>query len=819
MWNDVVQDVSFALRSLRKTPGFAVVAILTLALGVGANTAIFSVINSVLLRPLPYRDAEQLVFIWTTNGSPARGPLSPARFLDFRDGLGSLSIAAGICQFGVILTGGGPPEQVDASSVSSSFFDVLGARPMLGNVFHAGTAGDRAVVLSYGLWVRRFGSDPGVVGRDITINGAARQVVAVMRQDFGWPGVTGGSTGGNAPELWIPGAARDIPRTPADDPAENLSADRTLGILRMVARLRDGVTLEQARREADVLAARLAEEYPDSDRGRGAAILPLREQFFGPVTRPLGVLLGAVGFVLAIACANVASLLLGRGTSRRREIAVRLALGATRARIVRQLLTEAVVLSTAGSVAGLWLASWAAKALVGLSPGGVLRLSDTHTDPVVLAFTLVVAIGTGLVFGALPAWQVSRSSPNDDLRDGGARGSDATQGRRVRSVLVAAEIAVALVLLVGAGLLLRSFSALSAVDTGLDRRNLLTFTVTAPGGRITTPAQQRAFYAQLLQGIESLPGVTRAGAAVTLPIGGDDFSTRYTIDGAPVPVPGQEPSAGWQIVSAEYFDAIGMRIVGGRGFRAGDTADAPQVVVVNQWLARQVWPGADPVGRRLRLGRDPQDPWMTVVGVVSDMRHRGPAAPPRPEIYQPLTQRSFGAMAFVVRTAVEPYSTVPLIRTEIARLAPSLPMAHVATMEEHVGRALSRPRFMSVLTAVFGGLAVALALVGIYGVMAASVSQRTREIAIRIALGARTFEVVSMIALEAGTLAGAGVVAGVFAAWAASRVLAGLLFGVTPGDPATYLGSACALLIVALAAAAFPALRAARIDGAQVLRS
>lgn len=261
MWNDVVQDVSFALRSLRKTPGFAAVAILTLALGVGANTAIFSVINSVLLRPLPYRNAEQLVFIWSTNGSPARGPLSPARFLDFRDGLSSLSNAAGICQFGVILTGGGPPEQIDASSVSSTFFDVLGARPMLGDTFHAGTAAERAVVLSYGLWVRRFGSDPGIIGRDITINGANRQVVAVMRQDFGWPGVTGGSTGGSSPELWIPGAARDIPRTPADNPAENLSADRTLGILRMVARLRDEVTLEQARREADVLAARLAQEY------------------------------------------------------------------------------------------------------------------------------------------------------------------------------------------------------------------------------------------------------------------------------------------------------------------------------------------------------------------------------------------------------------------------------------------------------------------------------------------------------------------------------------------------------------------------------
>ena len=436
-----------------------------------------------------------------------------------------------------------------------------------------------------------------------------------------------------------------------------------------------------------------------------------------------------------------------------------------------------------------------------MTPGGVLRLSDTHTDPVVLGFTLVVAIATGLVFGALPAWQVSRSSPNDDLRDGGARGSDATQGRRMRSVLVAVEIAVALMLLVGAGLLLRSFSALSAVDTGLDVRSLLTFTVTAPGGRSATAADQRAFYQQLLQGIESLPGVTRAGAAVTLPIGGDDFSTRYMIEGAPVPVPGREPSAGWQIVSWQDFDAIGMRIVGGRGFRPGDTAEAPPIVVVNQALARQVWSGADPVGRRVRLGRDPEDPWMTVVGVVSDMRHGGPAAPPRPEIYQPLPQRTFGSMAFVVRTTVDPHRTVPLIRAEIARLSPSLPMAHVATMEEHVARALSRPRFMSVLTAVFGGLAVALALVGIYGVMAASVSQRPARSRFGLRL-VRGREVVSMIALEAGVLAGVGVLTGMLAAWAASRVLAGLLFGVTADDPSTYLVSALALLIVALAAAA-----------------
>jgi putative ABC transport system permease protein len=343
--------------------------------------------------------------------------------------------------------------------------------------------------------------------------------------------------------------------------------------------------------------------------------------------------------------------------------------------------------------------------------------------------------------------------------------------------------------------------------------------VTAPGGRASTAAQQADFYGRLLERLETLPGVASAGAAVTLPIGGDDFSTQYIVEGRPDPTPGQEPSAGWQIVSRRYFEAIGMRVVAGRGFRDGDTMDSTPAALVNQTLARQAWPEGDPVGRRVRLGRGPGDPWVTIVGVVSDMRHRGPASPPRPEIYQPLTQRSFSAMAFVVRTTVDPRSIVPLVRAEVAALDPALPIAHVATMEEHVSRALSRPRFMSTLTAVFGALAVILAIVGIYGVMAASVAQRTREIAIRMAVGAQVSDVIRLVALKAAGLAGVGLAAGLLGAWASSRVLAGLLFGIAPDDVATYVASAAALLVVALAAAAVPALRAARIDGAQVLRS
>ena len=818
MWTDIRHDALYAMRSLAKTPGFTAVAVLTLALGIGANTAIFSVINSVLLRPLPYRDADRIVFVWTRTQNAARAPLSPARYLDFRDRMQSLTGLAGICQFSVRLTGGGDPEQIDASSVSSSFFDVLGARPLLGDPFHAATADARAVVLSYGLWVRRFGSDRGIVGREITINGTARRVAAVMAKDFSWPAVTALPNNGGGPELWIPGAGHDIPRTPTDSPTEDLSTNRGLGILRAVARLGDGVTVEQAQREADLISARLAAEYPRTDQGRGAAVVPLRSQFFGAVTRPLGVLLGAVAFVLAIAAANVASLLLGRGVSRRKEIAVRLALGASRARVVRQLLTESVVLALAGSVAGLLLAWWAERWLVALSPGGVLRLSETSIDPVVLGFSFLVAMVTGLVFGAVPAWQVSRTSPHEDLKNGGARGSEGSRGGRTRDALVAFEVGIALVLLVGAGLLLRSFSALSSVDTGIDTRNLLTFAISAPG-RGGPPAQQSAFYDAVLSRIASLPGVTHVGAAVTLPIGGDDFSTQYIVEGQPVPAPGEEPSAGWQIVSRGYFEAIGMRIKAGRDFRPGDTPDAPGVALVNETLARQAWPGVDPVGRRMRLGRDAANPWLTVVGIVNDIRHRGPAVEPRPELYQPLTQQSFGGMAFVVRTTGNPMTVVPQVRAAVAGLSPGLPISAVATMDEHIERALSRPRFMSTLTAAFGALALALALVGIYGVMSYSVTQRAREIAIRMAVGARASDVVLMVVTKALALAGAGIVVGLAAAAWTTRVLSGLLFGVTATDAATYAIASAALLAVALLAGAVPALRATRIDGVTVLRS
>ena len=819
MWSDFKQDLLYAVRSLLRTPAFTCVALVTLALGIGANTAIFSVIHGVLLRPLPYRQADRLVFVWSSASAFPRAPLTPGRLIDFREQLSSVSDLAGISHIPLNLTGTGEAERLSGSSVSSNFFDVLGVAAMLGDPFHAGQADERDVVLSYGLWKRRFGGDSRIVGREITINGTARRVVAVMPAEFEWPAITGaGSSNGGAPELWVPAARADVPRMPRDDPHQDLSSNRSAGYIRAVGRLQSGVTVVDAQRESEMLANRFAERYPQTDSGRGAVVQPMREQFFGAVRQPLLVLVAAVAFVLAIACANAASLLLGRATARRREIAVRLAIGASRGRIVRQLLAESALLSLCGAGLGLAVASWGRAWLVSLAPPGILRLDTTRLDPVVLIFTIALGVCSGLVFGSVPAWHASRRVSGEDLGDGGNRGSSGRRATRARDVLVAAQVAIALVLLVGAGLLIRSFSTLSRVDMGVETRNLLAFDIFLSGSRAAAPARQVAFYDDLLRELRALPGVRSAGAAVTLPIGGDDFSATFAVEGRPAPAPSEEPSAGYQIVTPGYFATMGMLLRAGRDFNPSDTRDSARVVIVNEMLARQHWPGDDPVGRRLRVGRGPTDPWMTIVGVVSDIRHLGPAKAPRPELYEVHTQSPFSFMAFVVRTEGDPYAAVPAIRAAVARLDAAQPVSGVRSMDEHLARSLSRPRFMSTLTAAFAALALTLAVVGLYGVIAYSVTQRTREIAIRAALGATPVDVLRMVIAKALLLATAGIGAGTAAAAAVARLLTGLLYGVTPTDPATYLAVAVLLIGVAIVSGALPAMRAVRIDGARALK-
>lgn len=809
------RDLAYTLRSLKKSPAFTAIAVLTLGLGIGANTAIFSVINSVLLRPPAYQQSERLVFLWSSSSSLPRQPLTPARLFDFREQLTSVNAIAGISQIPLNLSGNGEPERLDASSVSSSFFDILGVPALLGDPFHTGRADDRAVVLSYGLWARRFGSDPAIIGHQITLNGTQRTVVAVMPRRFEWPAIATMPSRASGPQLWIPGALRDLPRTPSDRADQDLSTNRTAGYVRAIARLKDGVTIEQAQREADMIAARIGDAHPDTDGGHGASIVALRTQFYGPMQRTLLILVGAVTLVLAIACANVASLLLGRGTARRKEIAIRLALGATRARVARQMLIESIALALAGGACGLVMAWWAQSSLIALGPPEFLGVSNARIDAWVLVFTAALSMATGVVFGVVPSIQVAGDSVTGDLHDGGARASTGPRSTRTREALVTLQLAVSLVLLVGAILLIRSFSALVHVDTGIATHSLLTFNLFLSGPRAASATLQTAFYEQALERIRSLPDVAAAGAAVTLPIGGDDFSASYTIQGRAV-ARGHEPSAGYQVVTPGYFAATRIPIVAGRDVNTSDVRDSAPVVLINQTLAQREWPGQDPIGQHMRVGADGS--WMTIVGVVGDVRHMGPATAPRPEFYQPYTQRSFSFMAFVVRTRHDPASVASSIRSEILQMDPAQPISNVASMDEHVDRALSRPRFMSTLIGVFGALALALSIVGVYGVMAYSVTQRTREIAIRIALGARAASVIGMILSKTAQLTIVGLAIGVTGAIALSRVLSGLLFAVRPWDLPTFLAASLLLGAAALTAGAIPAIRATRIDSIEVLK-
>jgi putative ABC transport system permease protein len=814
MWTDFRQDVTYALRGLRRAPAFTAVAVLTLGLGIGANAAIFSLINAVLIRPLPFADPDRIVFLWNTRSSGDPEPIGPGRMMDFQAQSTSFSGFAGISHMAFTLTGAGDPEQIQGSSVSSGFFDVLAVHPLLGETFHAATADPTAVVLSYRLWARRFNQDPSIVGRTIVLNKRVRTVAAIMPRHFVWPMITSRPAPGDVgPELWIPGGPGDIPRAAMNEDAD-VRNNRNAGYLRVVARLKPGVSFAEGRAEVAAVGARLSRTHPE-DGGRGGTLVGIREQFSGSVRRPLLVLAGAVVFVLAIACANIASLLLGRAADRGREIAVRRALGAASGRIARQLLTEAVVLSGAGALAGLVLAWLLSSSLMTVAPAdmaGMVTLLDWR----VLGFTLLVACAVGIVFGVAPAIEVSRGRLAPALNEGGARSSGSRRTTRMRDVLVTLEVAVALVLLVGSALLVRSFVSLTRVDTGIDTHNLLTFDVTLAGDRAAYQAKQVTFYTDMLDRLRAVPGVTAAGAAVTLPIGGDDFGTGYLVEGAPPPAAGRMPQAGYQIVMPGYFAAMGIALRDGRDFRLSDDRQSPPVVMVNESLARREWPDGTAVGRRIHF--DDSSEWMTVVGVVADIRHLGPSAPPRAELYQAVTQRSFPFIAFVVRTEPAPYTVLGSIRRAIHELDADLPLARVRTMDEHIAHALARPKFLSLLVTGFGAVAITLAVIGIYGMMAWSVAQRRQEFAIRLALGAHGSVLVRMVLHKALLLAGVGVAVGLAAAWAASGVLAGMLYGVAPNDPSAFVFTAVAVGLVALAACYLPARRALRVDPVALLR-
>ena len=796
-------DVRFALRTLAANPGLTAVALLTLALGIGANTAMFSVVDGVLLKPLPYPQPGELQVVWSTNPSKGypRFTVSPPDFVDWKAEAESFEGLAAVDFNRVNLTGRGEPEVLAAGLVSADFWQVFGVPLPLGRGFlpsEDAPGKGHVAVLSHSLWQRRFGADPGIVDQAITLDGVRYTVVGVAPPGFDTP---------NDRDLWLPLALEPDP------------SQRGAHFLVVFGRLRDGVAPAQAAIEMAAITGRLEKQYPDTNTGVGASVVPLQENTVEDVRQALLVLLAAVAAVLLIACLNVANLLLARLTAREKEIAVRTALGAGRTRLVRQMLTESLVLALAGGALGTALAVWGTRALLAMNDD-IPRADAIGIDGRVLAFTLAVSLGTGLLFGLFPALQGPGRDLHDALKEGGRGNSGGGRARLARQGLVLAEVALALVLLVGAGLLLRSFANLQGIDPGFRSAGVLTLEVSPPEFKYENEEQQSAFYGRLLERVSALPGVERAASAFPLPLDGSGFVLTYAIAGRPEPAPGNEPVAAIRVVTPEFFRALDVPVLRGRAFGDGDRLGAEKVAVVIQSWARREFPGQDPIGQRLTFD-DPADAdaeWMTVVGVVGDVRHRALSEDPMAEVYWSQLQLPQRHATLVVEAAGDPAALTAAVRAAVREVDPDLPVYRVRTLDEVVAASLSSSRFNAVLFGLFAALALALAAVGVYGVVSYAVAQRTHEIGIRMALGAGHRSVVGMVLRQGMGTVLLGVAAGLVGAVFASRLLAGLVFGVSPRDPLTFALVPLALAAVALLANVVPAKRATQVDPMIALR-
>ena len=807
-----MNEIRFALRQLRKSPAFTFIAILTLALGIGANTAIFSVVNAVILRPLPYKAPDQLVWIWET--SPKNDiefePLSYPNFTDFREQAQSFAAVGAFTNASPILAGAdGEPERVTGAAVVGDFFTVLGIEPVLGRKFAAHENEDgknRVTILSHAFWQRRFGADPNLVGQQIQLNGNQYTVVGVMPPSFQDPV----AAAKRPVELWMPLAI-----------SEGMRNARRGDFLQVIARLKPGVGIDQARAELKGIAARLEQQYPDTNTNWSTIVDPLHHTLTGNVRPALMILLGAVAFLLLIACANVANLLLARASARQREIAVRSALGASRARIIRQLLTENMLLSLAGGVAGLLFAWWGTRALLALSPGNIPRLSSVGIDPQVLVFTLLISLVTGLLFGLAPALIVSKLNLNETLKEGGRSSAEGAGGRRLRNGLAIAEIALSLILLVGAGLLIRSFLRLQDVNPGFNPSNLLAAELSLPTAKYAENPQVVNFYDQLLARIAEQPGVRSTALTTSLPLaGGGDFLA-FAIEGRPVARADRVPDAEARVVSTDYFRAMEIPLRRGRVLTEQDTPDAPDAAVINEALARKYFAEEDPIGKRITFD-DPQTAdveWFNIVGVVGDVRQSTLQAEPYPQIYSSYRQTPRRALTIVLRTAGEPTSMANTLRQQVWSLDRQQPLHNVRTVEQVLAQSIARPRFNTLLITILAGVALLLAAVGIYGVISYSVTQRTHEIGVRMALGASAGNVLRLVIGQGMLLAGIGLAVGVVGAFAVTRIMGTLLYGVSANDPLTYIALVGLLGLIALIASYIPARRAMRVDPVVALRN
>lgn len=812
--DNVIKDLRYSIRTLLSKPGFTVVALLTLTLAVGANTTIFSVVNAVLIRPLAYGEPERIVQVWENflQSDLKDIPSSPPEYRDYEEQNQVFEQIASYYSRSVNLTSLDEPERVSTAMVTASFFPALGVAPVKGRAFvpeEDFVGNDKVVVVSNGLWQRRFGSDPSLIGNTLTLNGESYTVVGIMPQDFQFPELA---------ELWTP-----IGFEPSD-----MSQDqRGSRYLSIIARLKPGVTVKQAQLNLDTLAHQFQKQYPSDyleNSGWAVTVVPLQDEILGNIQGILIIILGAGLFVLLIACANVASLLLARAAARQKEVAIRMALGADRSRLIRQFLTESLLLGLIGGALGVLLAYLGTQLLVALNPEKIPRVKEVSVDTWVLGFSLCISLLTGIIFGLAPALLASRPNMNEMLKEG-SKGSSGGFRRTAHSLLVVAEVALALVLLIGAGLMINSFMRLQQVDPGFSTKNVLTMQLSLPQSKYKEGAQIGAFYQQLIQRIETLPGVQSVGAVNRLPLSGTATDRSFIIERQTPVSSEQNSSVEWRAITPNYFSALNIPLKDGRFFTEQDHADAPGVAIVNESMARRFWSGESPIGQRIKMTGPAELPWLTVVGIVGDVRHFGLDSDVKPEMYFSHLQRPWPSMPALIRTMTvvvhtpsDPKGLTSALRSTVGVMDRDLPLYNIRTMEEVFSKSIARQKFNMLLIGIFSGVALLLAAVGIYGVMAYSVSQRTREFGIRMALGAQESDVLKMVVGQGLKLVLIGVVIGLIASFVLTNLLSGVLYGISATDPITFVIVSLVLIGVALTASFVPALRATKIAPMIALR-
>lgn len=802
------RDVGFGFRQLRKNPGFTAIAVIALALGIGANTAIFSVVDSVLLRPLPYADYDRLAVVLHRGNNP----VAPANFYDWQAQSRSFESMGAAEMWGPNLTNVDSPEHLNALRVTSEIFPMLGAKPLMGRVFTADEVkpgNEHVTVISYGFWQRRLGGKQNVLSQEITLDGARYSVIGVMPPTFRFAPFWATKS-----ELWAP-----LVLAPK-------ATSRTASSLRIFGKLRPGVTVAEAQAEIATITGRLEQQYPGTNRN--VQVVPLREKVVGSIRQPLIILLTAVGFLLLIACANVAHMLLARSAVREKEVALRAALGATRGRLIRQFLTESVLLSLIGAVTGILLGQLLLRVFSSTNPGSLPVAQSIETDWRVLAVMLAISAMTGIGFGLVPAVHASMTRADEALKSSGRGMSDGKRHGQFRNVLLGSEFCLAFMLLIGAGLMIRSIGALQAIDPGFDSRNLLTMTVSVAGTNEAEASRRAAFFDEMLARTRALPGVKSAGYINHLPIGGDVWGLSYIAEGQPVTNPGDRPHAVYRVASPGYFETMRIVMDRGRGFNAQDTVDAPPVVVINEAFAKKHWPGEEATGKRISMeDSDQPSKWRTVVGVIRDVKEGEWAGVPRPEVYLPFQQDQFYSteggsaasyMTLVVRAENDASALAPSIQSAIRGIDRNIPISEIQTMEQVIADSTSQPRLYLFLLVSFASLALALASVGIYGVMSYAVSQRTKEIGVRMALGASERQVLGMVLSGSAQVVLAGGALGVLGALALGKMMNTFLYGVQASDPVTFVLVAVVLGGSALIASLVPARRAMRVDPMSALR-